>query len=66
MTTTKDRKPTEGPPTSVGPLVTSVGASATEDTLMHDMHGLQKVRPEPPKGLNAYEKRRWEQSKSAS
>jgi hypothetical protein len=28
---------------------------------MHDMHGLEKVRPEPPKGLNAYEKRRWEQ-----
>ena len=61
MPATNHDKPTEGPPTSVGPLVTSGGASATEGTLLHDMHVLEKVRPEPPKGLNAYEKRRWEQ-----
>lgn len=64
MTTTQDRKPTEGPPTSVGPLVTSVGASATEGTALHDMHVPEKARPEPPEGLNAYEKRRWEQQES--
>jgi hypothetical protein len=37
MPATNHDKPTEGPPTSVGPLVTSVGASAAEGILMHDI-----------------------------
>jgi hypothetical protein len=33
---------------------------------MHDLHSSENNGSEPAQGLNAYEKRRWEQSKSAS